>query len=217
MVVNRITTMGGRAGGGARGGGPGGLGGRDTSYKGKIENVESLVHMKDPAMYKATKEAIARYAAVIGNIGEKNVKLADMSKSVYGVQMTDVATGKSTGIFLNKKYFNKSAAAMKAQELKDYKSGWSTKTNKPLAHTVTHELAHATWNTAMKGTKYQAAGKTIAKVYTAWQKSSKKSGYGKYASSNVNEWWAETVTKAVHGKSDRYTKSVKGIIKKYNL
>lgn len=204
--------MGGRAGGGA---GPGGLGGRDTSYKGKIENVESLVHMKDPAMYKATKEAIARYAAVMGDIGEKNIKLADMGKSVYGVQMTNVATGKSEGIYLNKKYYNKTAAEVKAIKQGDYKSGWATKTNKPLAHTVTHELAHATWNTTMKGAKYQEAGVRIQKVYKAWQKSSKKSGYGRYAQSNVNEWWAETVTKAVHGKSDRWTKAVKGINNKY--
>ena len=203
--------------GGRPSAGPGGLGGRDTSYKGKIENVESLVHMKDPAMYKATKEAIARYAAVIGTVSEQNIKLADMSKSVYGVQMTDVATGKSTGIYLNKKYYNKTAAQVKAIKQGDYKSGWATKTNKPLAHTVTHELAHATWNTTMKGANHIEAGKTIKKVYSAWQKSSKKTGYGKYASSNVNEWWAETVTKAVHGKSDRYTKSVKGIIKKYKL
>ena len=206
--------MGGRSGSGA---GPGGLGGRDTSYRGKIENVESLIHMKDPAMYKATKEAIARYAAVMGGIGEKNIKLADMSKSVYGVQETNVLTGKSVGIYLNKRYFNKTAAQMKAIELGDYKSGWSTKTNKPLAHTVTHELAHATWNTTLKGAKYQEAGAKIQKVYRAWQKSTKKSGYGKYASSNINEWWAETVTKAVHGKADRYTRAVKGITKKYGL
>lgn len=206
--------MGGRSGGGA---GPGGLGGRDTHYKGKIENVESLIHMKDPAMYKVTKEAIARYAAVMGGIGEKNIKLADLSKSTYGVQGTNVLTGKSAYIYLNKKYFNKTAAEFKAIKLDDYKSGWATKTNKPLAHTVTHELAHATWNTTMKGPDQIAAGKVINKVYSAWQKSSKKKGYGRYASSNVNEWWAETVTKAVHGKSDRYTKAVKGIAKKYNL
>ena len=173
--------------------------------------------MKDPAMYKATKEAIARYAAVIGNVSEKNIKLADMRKSVYGVQVTNATTGKSEAIYLNKAYFNKTAGEMKAIKQKDYKSGWATKTNKPLAHTVTHELAHATWNTSMKGGKYSEAGAKIQKVYKAWSKSSKKSGYGKYASSNVNEWFAETVTKAVHGKSDRYTKGVKGIIKKYNL
>lgn len=45
----------------------------------------------------------------------------------------------------------------------------------------------------------------------------KKSGYGKYAETNVSEFWAETVTKAIHGKSDKYTKKVKEICKKYKL
>lgn len=34
---------------------------------------------------------------------------------------------------------------------------------------------------------------------------------------NVSEFWAETVTKAIHGKSDKYTTAVKNIAKKYKL
>lgn len=37
----------------------------------------SLVEMKDKAMYKATKEAISRYHAVMG-VRQRNVKLADL-------------------------------------------------------------------------------------------------------------------------------------------
>lgn len=44
-----------------------------------------------------------------------------------------------------------------------------------------------------------------------------KQGYGKYAKTNVNEFWAEVCTKAVHGKADKYTKAAKDIIKKYKL
>ena len=39
----------------------------------------------------------------------------------------------------------------------------------------------------------------------------------KYAKTNVNEFWAEVCTKAVHGKADKYTKAAKDIIKKYKL
>ena len=41
-------------------------------YKGKISRVGSLVEMKDKAMYKATKEAISRYHAVMG-VRQRNV------------------------------------------------------------------------------------------------------------------------------------------------
>ena len=65
--------------------------------------------------------------------------------------------------------------------------------------------------------KQKAAGKEINKLYTQWRKDKKKSGYGKYAATNVSEFWAETVTKAIHGKSDKYTAAVKNIAKKYKL
>lgn len=65
--------------------------------------------------------------------------------------------------------------------------------------------------------KPKAAGKEVNKLFKSWKKDNKKSGYGKYAETNVSEFWAETVTKAIHGKSDKYTKKVKEICKKYKL
>lgn len=60
-------------------------------YKGKISRVGSLVEMKDKAMYKATKEAISRYHAVMG-VRQRNVKLADLGGSAYGVHVTRAAS-----------------------------------------------------------------------------------------------------------------------------
>nr|UWI25184.1 MAG: glucose-regulated metallo-peptidase M90 [Bacteriophage sp.] len=192
----------------------GGLQPGDSSYKGSISKVEGLVKMKDPQMYKDTKQAISRYHAVMG-VRQKNVKLAEMSAGVLGVHVTK--NGKSDAVYLNKAYFNKGKKSVEASTKKGYASGWHTKTNKPTAHTITHELAHATWNEHMTGAKQKAAGKEINKLYTQWRKDKKKSGYGKYAETNVSEFWAETVTKAVHGKADKYTKAAKSIVKKYKL
>lgn len=193
---------------GARSGGGIGTVGTDTTYTGEIKNVESLIKMKDPAMYKAAKEAISNFAAKLG-IPERNVKLADLEGNVMGI-------GSKGSVYLNKKYFNKSA--QKFQEVMDsnYKGGHLTKTNKPRAHVVTHELAHAAWTSSLSTPKAIAAGKEIRKVWKSWMKSGGR-GYGKYASSNVDEFWAEVSTKAAHGKADRYTKAVKAIYKKYQL
>ena len=193
--------MGGRAGSG------GGFM-ADTTYKGKIENVESLVKMKDPQMYKATKEAISNFAAKLG-VPERNVKLADLSGNVMGI-------GSKGEVYLNKKYFNMSAKDFAKTMQKAYKSGHLTKTNKPLAHVANHELAHAAWSSNLPGVKYKAAGKEIKALYKSWSKTSGK-GYGTYAKSNVDEFWAEVSTKAAHGKADKWTKAVKNIYKKYNL
>lgn len=192
----------------------GGMQPGDSSYKGDVKNVEPLVNMKDPQMYKATKQAISRYHSVMG-VRERNVKLADLSAGVLGVQVS--SGGKSEAIYLNKKSFNKGAKSVLAKTKKGYESGWHTKTNKPLAHTVTHELAHATWNSSLSGANQKAAGKEIRAMHEQWVKDKKKTGYGKYSQTNIDEFWAETVTKAVHGKADKYTEKAKNICKKYKL
>lgn len=185
-------------------------------YEEVVGGVEDLVKIKDPAVYRDMKEAISRYHAVLG-VRQKSVKLADLEEGKLGVHATDVKTGKSVGIYINKAYFNQSRAAIIRSQRKGYDSGWATRTNKPIAHTVTHELGHATWNSSMKGARYVAAGKEIYKLSGQWLRDRRKSGYGKYAHTNLDEFWAETVTRAVHGTQDKYTRAVKRIIKKYGL
>lgn len=206
--------MGRNSGGNNTGAGPGDLGEGDSGYRGSITNVQSLVHMKDKQLYKETKQAISRYHAVMG-VRERNVKLADMDKSVMGVQAS--VGGQSTAVYLNKKYYNKSAGEFKENIQRQYKSGWQTETNRPTAHVTTHELAHSTWNSSLTAANAQAAGKEISKLYRKWRGDKTKKGYGRYSMTNVNEFWAETVTKAVHGRSDKYTTAVKRIARKYKL
>lgn len=183
-------------------------------FKGKVSNVGSLVEMKDKAMYKATKQAISRYHAVMG-VRQRNVKLANLGGTAYGVHVT--RGGKSEAVYLDREHFDMGAKYVAREHSYNYKTGWSTTTNKPVAHTVTHELAHATWNAYLTGANQKAAGKEIRALYERWKSDKRKRGYGEYAKANVSEFWAETVTKAVHGRSDKYTRAVKDIAKKYKL
>lgn len=185
------------------------FGAGDTTYKGKVKNVESLVHIKDRMVYKDVKEAISRFYSAMG-VPERNVKIADLSSSVVGI-------GSKGGVYFNKKYYNMSHKDFVAFHKKQEAIGHLTQTNKPAAHTTTHELAHALWSTGDTSPKAKAAGKEIKSAYNKWKNSRTKTKYGRYANSNVDEWWAETVTKAVHGKADGYTKFVKAIAKKYKL
>lgn len=77
----------------------GGLQPGDATFKGKISKPEPLVNMKDPAAYKATKEAISRYHAVMG-VRQRSVKLADLPAGTYGVHVT--VNGKSDGCILTR-------------------------------------------------------------------------------------------------------------------
>ena len=56
----------------------GGLQPGDATYKGSIKNVESLIKIKDPQVYKAVGEAISRYHSVLG-VRQRKVKLADLA------------------------------------------------------------------------------------------------------------------------------------------
>jgi hypothetical protein len=210
----------GRNSGGGGGGTPnnqGGLKPDDSTFKGKIGKLESLNTIKNKYVYKAVGEAISRYHSVMG-VRQQNVKLASLPNGYGGVHVTQ--NGKSSVVVLSKSIFNgkgTTTQSVASWSSKGYESGWSTKTNKPVAHIVTHELAHATWNAHLTKANAKAASPAINKVYKSWLKDKSKKGYGEYAKTNVSEFFAETVTKAVHGKSDKYTKSLKSIVKKYKL
>ena len=187
------------------------------SHETMPKKLESLNSIKDRKVYKAVKESISRYESVLG-VRQRDIKLGELPTGVGGVHVTQ--GGKSKIVVLNKEIFNGEKTNLKKLSNwseKAYKSGHLTSTNKPTAHIVTHELAHATWNEHQIGSMQKKAGFEINKVYNNWIKDTKKKGYGDYAKTNESEFFAEVVTKAIHGKKDKYTAKVKGIIKKYNL
>lgn len=104
-----------------------------------------------------------------------------------------------------------------AYKASNYDTGFKNLTNRAAQHTVTHELAHATWTSSYKSPKHISAGKEIKALYKKWSTDTKKKGYGSYSKRNVDEFWAETVTKGIHGKSDKYTRKAISIAKEYKL
>lgn len=183
-----------------------------------IAKSRSISTIKDRAVVKELNRGISRFHAVMG-VRERSVRIADLSgMNALGVTFLSGKNGKSTGILLNEKFFDRKKKTVVAEIRKNhYDSGFKNRTNAPLQHTITHELAHATWNASMKSTRARAAGKEITQLYHSWLKDKKKKGYGTYGKTNVSEFWAECVTKAIHGTSDKYTKKIKQIARKYKL
>lgn len=181
----------------------------------EIKNPRDLATIKDNAVYREMKRGISRYHAVLG-VRERSVKIADLPAGTDGVQAS--LGGKSIGVYLNSNTYDKlSRSAIEKKVRQSYDSGWSARTNKPIQHTITHELAHATWNSSLKSANAKAAGKEISKLGKQWLNDNKKKGYGRYGESSVDEFWAEVIAKAVHGTPDKYTKKAKAIAKKYKL
>jgi hypothetical protein len=175
---------------------------------------ESLDSLKHREVTKQLNRAISRYEKVMG-VRERTIRVAD-TPGAYGV--TFLNSNGSQGIYLSKSLFNQSRNKIEADYRKqNYDTGFKNKTNRPIQHTLTHELAHATWTSAYDAPKYKAAGKEISSLYKKWSKDKKKQGYGSYGKSNVDEFWAEVVTKGVHGKSDKYTRKAISIAHSYKL
>lgn len=195
----------------------GGLIGDDGSTPVQVNGVESLKEIKSRQLYNDIGQAISRYHSVLG-VRQREIKLADLNKGVLGVHGTGVADGKSKYVYLNKAYFKDATSKQVADDMRRMqKMGWQTDDNKPVAHVVTHELAHATWNAHMKAPEAKAAGKEIKKLYREFLADKTKKGHGMYAEHNVSEFFAETATRAIHGKADKYTTAIKEIVKKYKL
>lgn len=182
-----------------------------------INNSKSLDAIKDRAVVKELNRAISRYHAVLG-VKERSIRIADL-EGMGALGVTWIGKdGKSAGILLNEKFFDrKKNDVIKDVKEKHYDTGFKSRTNAPLQHTMTHELAHATWNASMNDKNSRAAGIEIKALYKKFKKDKRKQGHGRYGLKNVSEFWAETVTKAIHGNADKYTKEIKKIAKKYKL
>lgn len=173
-----------------------------------------LGSMKHRDMEKQIQRAISRYEAVMG-VRERHIRLADIS-GAYGV--TYIGPNGSQGIYLSRATFDQPKRKFEqSYKRSNYDNGFKNVTNRAAQHTVTHELAHATWTSSYTSPKHKAAGKEILHLYRQWSKDKKKKGYGSYGKTNVNEFWAEVITKGIHGKSDKYTRRAIAIAHRFKL
>ena len=181
-----------------------------------VKSSRAIHTIKDRSVVKELQSGISRFHAVMG-VRERSIRIAELEPNKLGVTYLNIGDGKSSGILLNSTFFDRKRKSIEKDVLRGYETGWKNKTNSPLQHTITHELAHATWNANMSSTKARAAGKEISALYKKWMKDDKKKGYGAYGRTSVSEFFAEGVTKAIHGNADKYTKSLKKIVSKYQL
>lgn len=175
------------------------------------ESISSLPHRD---VVRQLQQGISRYESVMG-VRERTIRVADIP-GAYGA--TYFNSDGSQGVYLNKSLFSKPLKQFEADYRRDnYDTGFKNQTNRPIQHTITHELAHASWTSGYSGDKHKAAGKEIRHLYKEWMKDKSKKGYGSYGASNVDEFWAEVVTKGIHGRSDRYTRRAIEIAHRFKL
>lgn len=108
--------------------------------------------MQHRDMEKQINRAISRYEAVMG-VRERHVRIADIS-GAYGV--TYIGPNGSQGIYLSRRHFDTSKRKFEAAyKASNYANGFKNVTNRAAQHTVTHELAHATWTSSYTSPKHR--------------------------------------------------------------
>lgn len=197
--------------GGTRNPGPrGGVEGsndRNTTYKGKIKALGGIRDITDPVSRRAVQDAVRQYSKTYG-LPTREVKTAILSGAI--------GIGGDGQITLNRQYYNNSKRLIKLKK-EAYKSGWAVPTNSPLRHTVIHELAHASWQSSRvrANPKLSAGIRALYRRYRAEVRAG-RNPIGKYASSNIDEFWAEGITQATIGKKQSYYSTrLKKLLKKY--
>lgn len=189
---------------------PGGIEGKDnpTNYKGKITQVAGIRDIKDERARLQVQRAVSEFEKQYG-LPTQNVKIATLDGGVVGLGGQDT-------VILNRQFYDNSDKLIKAKRAA-YESKWSVPTTSPLRHTVIHELAHAQWQSGRPGVpKGLTAG--IQKLYERYRAEVRKGNnpIGKYATSNIDEFWAEGITQATIGKKQSYYSTrLKKLLKKF--
>lgn len=185
-----------------------------------LSSVGRITDLPDREVVRQLQQGISRFESKLG-LRERVVKTADLS-GAYGV--TYIGSDGSHGVYLDKKLFSKKRDAIeKSYRRSNYDTGFKNKTNRPIQHTITHELAHSLWTSSYDAPRHRAAGIEIKQLFDTFRRDRERRGarqfknYGTYGMKNVDEFWAEVITKGVHGNSDRYTRKAIAIAKKYKL
>lgn len=186
----------------------GGVEGKDTNYKGQIKDLGGIADIKDRRSRLAVQRAVSQYTKEYG-LPTREVKTAILSGDVYGI-------GGNGRVVLNRQFYNNSERLLKYKR-EGYASGWSVRTTSPLKHTVIHELAHASWQSSGVGANRKLTD-GIRALYARYRAEVRRgrNPIGKYAASNIDEFWAEGITQATIGsKQTYYSRQLKKLLKKY--
>lgn len=190
----------------------------ETSRSIQIGQRYPLSDIGNPDVSREINQAISKFHGKLG-IKTREVRLADLEPGVLGVAGS-TAIG-PTEVLLQYNFFQNNERDIRRSIRHSYVKGHTTTTNQPLQHVIVHELSHTVWTNHFQARKHLVAGREIRTLYSQWRRD-KKGGfgskkYGSYAGTNINEFVAETLTKGVIGKSDKYTRKLIGIIKKHEL
>lgn len=187
-----------------------------------IQNDESISQIQNDNLRKDIQQGISKFESRL-KLKTRSVQIAEFGgrfENAAGLALTNASTGE-VKVYLSSKYFKNGTVNSVSKLMRSsYDANWSVRTNKPTQHIVVHELAHALWTDKNPRKNSVKARKAMSNLFGRYKKAYARGelrNFGKYSTKNVNEFFAEVVTKGVIGNSDKWTDSVFNIIDKYNI
>lgn len=178
---------------------------------------KELSTIADKKVYNEVMDGIAKFNSIFGmDDHQKNILLGTLKSGAAGVTYYTKGTGKIAGILLDKGTFMRSYDDLVKTVEKQVNSGYWVKTKYPAQVTVVHELAHTLWNSGWWSSMDQGKmAMTFSRFRNKYntREELKKAGWGAYARTSPNEFFAEGLAKHILGKPDEFTKVIMEVAK----
>lgn len=172
--------------------------------------------------FREIKGAVSRFETQLGvDLARGNIGFADLSeRGALGVHF---GVGDERTVYLDQAFFDRSIQEINADLKKASDSGFLVATKKPIAAVMTHELAHSVWVDRIEGSndskRLKALEKEVRTLYRQHNKQIATTGsfpISRYASTNINEFVAEGVTKGLIGTTqNKYSRRLVALFKEY--
>ena len=180
----------------------------------------SSIPNASPSVFRELKAGVSKVESRIGiDLPQGNLGFTDDGRGFIGIHFGE-GTGRT--VLFNRAFYNRNVKDILADFRYQYKVKFLTESNSPLQHVVVHELGHSIWVSSVEGksSKLRELSNGINRLYDLHKRDVAR-GYlpiSKYARKDIDEFFAETFTKAIIGKrQNKYSRDLLKLLRKYKV
>lgn len=171
----------------------------------------------DPAVFRELKAGVSKVESRIGiDLPQGNLGFTDDGEFL-GVHF---GSGDNRTVLLQRSFFNRSSRDIIKDLNSEFKRKWAVNSPTPLQYVAVHELGHSIWVDRVEG-RAKELFKLNQGILKLHQKFLRDTARGRtpisvYARHNINEFFAETFTKAIIGrKQNAYSRELLKLLREH--
>lgn len=177
----------------------------------------SSIPNANPAVFRELKAGVSKVESRIGiDLPQGNLGFEENSERL-GVHF---GSGDDRTVLLQKAFFNRNSSEIIKDLRREFKRKWAVTSPTPLQYVIVHELGHSIWVDRVEG-RAKELFKLNKGILALHQKFLRDTARGRtpisiYARYNINEFFAETFTKAIIGrKQNAYSRELLKLLREH--